>query len=70
MFRTEESCMAIVTKTPFRAVPAKLFFQGKAYGLGMDVPDLKTLGKAATFRAAESSMVLMHCPLHTSDSAD
>jgi hypothetical protein len=59
MFRTEESCMAIVTKTPFRAVPAKLFFQGKAYGLGMDVPDLKTLGKAATFRAAESSMVLM-----------
>jgi hypothetical protein len=58
MFRTEESCMAIVTKTPYRAVPAKLLFQGKAYGLGIDVPDLKTLGQAATFRAAEASGVL------------
>jgi hypothetical protein len=59
MFRTEESCIAIVTKTPYRAVPAKLLFQGKAYGLGMDVPDLRTLGQAATYRAAESSGVLL-----------
>ena len=58
MLRTEESCMAIVTKTPYRAVPAKLFFHGRAFGLGIDVPDLMTLGQAATYRAAESSGVL------------
>ena len=59
MFRTEESCIAIVTKTPYRAVPAKLNFQGKAYGLGMDVPDLRTLGQAATYLAADASVVLL-----------
>jgi hypothetical protein len=58
LYRTEESCMAVILKTPYRAVPAPLLFNGKSFGLGLDVPDLRTLGKAATFRAAESSGVL------------
>jgi hypothetical protein len=58
LLRTEESCTAIVLKTPYRAVPASLLSSGKAFGLGLDLPDLRTLGKAATFRAAEGSGVL------------
>jgi hypothetical protein len=58
LYRTEESCTAVVLKTPYRAVPAALLSRGKAFGLGLDLPDLRTLGKAATFRAAEGSGVL------------
>ncbi len=58
LLRTVESCMAIVLKTPFRAVPGKVLYHAKSFGLGIDVPDLRTLGLAATFRAADASGVL------------
>jgi len=58
MFLTEASCHAIVLKTPYRAVPVALLRSGRAFGLSYDLPDLRTLGLAATFRAAESSGVL------------
>ena len=50
--------MAILLKSPYGALPAQLLFQGKAFGLGIDVLNLRTLGKAATFTAAASSGVL------------
>jgi hypothetical protein len=39
-------------------VPVELLRSGRAFGLSYDMPDLRTLGLAATFRAAENSGVL------------
>jgi hypothetical protein len=58
MLRNEGSCLAVILKTPYRAVPAELLRSGKAFGLGYDTPDLETLGLASTFRAADASATL------------
>jgi hypothetical protein len=58
IFSTEASCIAIALKTPYRSVPVGLLRSGRSFGLAYDMPDLRTLGLAATFRAAENSGVL------------
>ena len=58
MLRNESSCLAVILKTPCRAVPAALLSNARAFGLSIDVPDLSTLGLAATFRAAAASTAL------------
>jgi hypothetical protein len=58
MHRVEASCLAIVLKVPYQSVPVALLRCGRAFGLGYDLPDLRTMGRAAAFRAAESSGVL------------
>ena len=59
MFATEAACLAIILKTPAHAAATSVVFNMKAYGFGMDVPDLATLGLASTFRAALASNVLL-----------
>jgi hypothetical protein len=58
MLRNEASCLAVILKTPYRAVPPVLLHNGKAFGLSLDVVGLSTLGIASTFRAASSSCAL------------
>jgi hypothetical protein len=58
MFRAEAGCLAIALKMPYQSIPVTLLRSGQAVGLSYNVPDLHTLGKAATFRAAEASGVL------------
>jgi hypothetical protein len=58
MLRNEASCLAVILKTPYRAVPSAVLRNARAFGLGHDVLDLGTLGLAATFRAAAASNVL------------
>ncbi len=55
MLRNESSCLAVILKTPYRAVPPAVLLNGKAFGLSLDVPGLGHLGLAATFRAACAS---------------
>jgi hypothetical protein len=59
LFRTEASCLAVILKVPYRAVPIGLLRSGRSFGLSYDLPDLRTLGIAATYRAAENSGVLV-----------
>jgi endonuclease/exonuclease/phosphatase family metal-dependent hydrolase len=58
MFRAEAGCLAIALKIPYQSIPVTLLRSGQVIGLSYNVPDLHTLGKAATFRAAETSGVL------------
>ncbi len=58
MLCNESSCLAVILKTPYRAVPPALLCNARAFGLGHDVLDLITLGQATTFRAAAASSVL------------
>jgi hypothetical protein len=59
MLRAEASCHAIVLKAPYRALPIGLLRSGRSFGLDYDITDLATMAKAATFRAAESSVALV-----------
>jgi hypothetical protein len=58
MLRNESSCLAVILKTPYRAVPPLVLRHGKAYGLNSEVVGLQTLCQAATFRAASASCAL------------
>ena len=55
---TEASCIAIILKTPSRAIPGPVLMQAKSFGFEMHLPDLRTLGRAASFRVATLSAVL------------
>jgi hypothetical protein len=59
ILRTEARCIAIVLKVPYQAIPIKLLRSGRSFGLSYDMPDIDTMGKAAAFRAAEASGVLV-----------
>ena len=58
MVRNEDRCLAVILKAPYRSVPLSLLRSATAFGLSIDVPDIATLGLAATFRAATASHAL------------
>ena len=58
VFATEAGCYSIILKTPAHAVPSQVLHQLRAYGGDMDVPDIRSMGRAASFRCAAASLVL------------
>ena len=58
VYSTEASCIAIILKTPSRAIPGPVLMQAKSFGFEMHLPDLSILGRAASFRVATLSAVL------------
>jgi hypothetical protein len=59
LLQIEAACLAVVTKTPARAVPLAVLSRLKEFGLATNFPSIGILGEAAAYRAMASSGVYL-----------
>jgi len=55
LLQIESNCLAVVTKTPSRAVPLAVLTRLKELGMAVNFPSLSILGEASTYRAMACS---------------
>jgi hypothetical protein len=55
LLQVESNCLAVVTKTPSRAVPLAVLTRLKELGMAVNFPSLSIMGEASTYRAMACS---------------